>query len=88
MSGDPGDDDVGDKVSSLQAITGLSRESCAAMLSRAGGDVTTAVNRHFAAHDNRDGNALASTSGPASQPRPSQVGEKRSEHLLQLKIKY
>ena len=77
MSGDHGDDDVGDKVSSLQAITGLSRESCAAMLSRAGGDVTTAVNRHFAAHDNRDGNALASTSGPASQPRPSQVGEKR-----------
>lgn len=74
MSDEPGGD-VG--VTQLAAITGLSRESCAAMLSRAGGDVTTAVNRHFAAHDTRDGGALASTSTPASQPPPSVVGEKR-----------
>ncbi len=75
MSDEPKDGDVG--VTQLAAITGLSRESCAAMLSRAGGDVTTAVNRHFAAHDTRDGGALASTSAPASQPPPSVVGEKR-----------
>lgn len=74
MSDEP-DGDVG--VTQLAAITGLSRESCAAMLSRANGDVTTAVNRHFAAHDTRDGGALASTSAPASQPRSSVVGEKR-----------
>lgn len=47
-------DDIDDMVSTLQAVVGVSREAAAAMLSRAGGDVAVAVNRHFAAHDVKD----------------------------------
>jgi hypothetical protein len=44
-------DDALDAVSRLEGILGLPRNACAALLSRSGGDVSTAVNHHFQVHD-------------------------------------
>ena len=59
-----------DPVSVLRGIVGLSREACAAMLSRAGGDVAAAVNRHFAAHDPR-GDVSTVAASPKRPPSAS-----------------
>mmetsp|Transcript_36225 Transcript_36225/g.89267 ORF Transcript_36225/g.89267 Transcript_36225/m.89267 type:complete len:194 (-) Transcript_36225:20-601(-) len=49
--GGDNDFDTNDPVSRLQGIVCLRRAACAALLSRAGGDVAAAVNNHYAAHD-------------------------------------